>query len=493
MSKRFDVVYDDFTGGHFVGPSQANQPHNTWTGANVLCTADEGFLMPDGGWSRSAAVKSAVALSEPTPPIRAGSIFGDFGIIFAIDKEVFTVLAGVSTVRGAFANDVNGHASIGASGDAVSFGAVAVNQALTILIDGTWTTSTSATTGATFYGFWRWKEWLLHFDYNILYFSNPDSVVFPAGNFLTFYGSNIGALVSTNDQLLVLTSDGWFSVTGVLGETTNIRKMANIGSQYFSNILAGAEADSGVLFPAGEGEALRLLSGTQVYAAMHASGTVIDRIVNASDCVVATSDNHFWIWSNTHRRWRRSDAPTATEQGHLSIAYWPAEDGTVSSSVLSAVGHHNTTGSTYTVYGWDTPREPLQPVSTGGAFNSATVTLAEYQHNAPFKVNEILAEVDFGQPVVQTGERSLAVAAITNAITDLDQTFVHDTDGTVLPAQSSTITKVWGNATATKVGDRQMTRFGVSDGAASTYTAAPKLTLKGVKVRRVIMRCEEVG
>jgi len=41
----FQITYDDFSGGQYMGPRSNNLPKNTWTGENVTSTPD-GKLMP---------------------------------------------------------------------------------------------------------------------------------------------------------------------------------------------------------------------------------------------------------------------------------------------------------------------------------------------------------------------------------------------------------------------------------------------------------------
>jgi hypothetical protein len=137
--------------------------------------------------------------------------------------------------------------------------------------------------------------------------------------------------------------------------------------------------------------------------------------------------------------------------------------------------------------------EYLQPttISGGSTFNSATATLTNYIDRQPFKVNELLIEVDFGQPTTQTGIRSLTASVVTGSPADIDNTMQRDSNGNVISPTSTAFTKKWSNMTATKNGDREMVRFRPSD-TARAYSAAPQLTMQGIKVRRVIMRCEEL-
>ena len=99
--------------------------------------------------------------------------------------------------------------------------------------------------------------------------------------------------------------------------------------------------------------------------------------------------------------------------------------------------------------------------------------------------------MDFGQPTTQTGVRSLTAQVVTDGVVDLPQKFPTDSSSNVSRPASSAQRYEWKNATSTKVGHRQIIKFGLSDGQ-QTFSAAPKITLQGVKLRRVIMRCEEV-
>lgn len=483
MGKTFEVVYDDFTGGHFVGPSQANQPRNTWVGANIICTADEGFLMPDAGWTRSTANWAGASTTWPT--------LTDATLTFAVAGTAikFVNVVSEATLTGAIATaDLAAHVSDAYFPD---------NAANEMLYSG----GVDATPVRFNVGAWRWKEWYVGASTTVpyVYFTAPSATTWAAGDYIQLGtgGNRILTMVPQSDDLLVGTAEGWFSISGVLGETTVVRRISapamSVPSGAPSSMTGttgscSAITGQGVLHTSASGSPVRLLRGTQVVGAVHSpeftAAQFMTILPNDAHAVIQYGST-FWIWSDVHNRWRKSLAPTAAEAGVASVEYRCAAGGEGCPYIAATVVHAGTT-----VYFVRTPKEPLQPVETSGVFNTATVTLAEFSQNRPFKVVEVLAEVDFGQPATQAGVRSLTAQVVTNTVADTPSRFAREVNGDVTPWQTTAFSRKWDGATATKIGDREMVRFRTSDGPA-TYTAAPKVSLQGVKLRRLIMVCEE--
>jgi hypothetical protein len=512
---KFDVIYDDFTGGHFVGPSQANQPKNTYSGVGVIATADEGFLMADGGWTRSSAIGASGgnrSMGLYHYGYLGSGFIGttlEFGTFLTLGTNMFciteagAVSAAASLGFASVSPSLHSHLAMGGDGQVLAAGAGA---AIAVMNGGGGSVTGSFSQGPSitpYYGVWHWKTWMIALDPTVapnrLYFSDvfaadyQPATLWPTTNWVAVGDSDhqIEAIVTTKDEIILGTRAGWWSVSGVLGASTVVRRISKNGidhritSNAAPGLTAAESAVLGIVSATDPDKGLAALSGgvsTKVHhGPMGPSNAAVNAVVNIGSDLAVTAGTWVWHWSDKQRRWRVSLNPLNTG------TQIPVEDVTGYSSYLQVVGQ-----DAGQVYVYRALKEPVQPVSTAGAFDSATVTLAEFQGKDAFKVNEILVEVDFGQPAVQTGLRSLEVCAITNGIPDLSSTFPLAADGSPFLPQSTSFTKVWEDALATINGHREMVRFVVNDGAASTMTAAPKLTLKGVKVRRVIMRCEEV-
>ena len=494
MGRAFDVEWDDFTGGHFVGARSTGQPMNTWTGTGVICTADEGMLMPDGGW-RSYAAYSTTGVNT-TPLHSAWNLAGEVEFIYKSNLGLKMTSGGSITTYapGAF-SPANGHVC-----RAGSYVAIPSNAAASIRLSDSSTVTPPVTPSL---GVWFWKGWGLVPSGYKLYFSNPyDMSTWSASNYITIpdQGSTIISVVPLADEILVLTGDAWYSITGVLGQTTVVRRVSKIGANSGSGAYCAAELQGGILFASGTDRAARILAGTTVRQSVVLNDDITS-IVNAGDYLIAmNTEGPAWIYSEASRRWRCSPLPSHLSQGVDYGYYEGVENTSTYTPDLAITARRGLTSGLLTQTGkvYFQSKEPMEPVFTSGAFDSATATLAEYRAKDPFLVKKLLVEIDFGQPqsqqrayVSQDGQRSLTAKVATNARANLAPRFLRDSSGNVELMASAPLTETWNSASSTLRGDRVMLEFDVNDGAA-TYAAAPQLTMQGVKVRRVILKAEAV-
>jgi hypothetical protein len=295
-------------------------------------------------------------------------------------------------------------------------------------------------------------------------------------------------------------------LTGVPQRTATLRRLTRIGIGFPASITTpaatAAESRSGILFRSERGLFLNVLRGTQVdEIAAFPYGREAQMVVpSGTDIVVlapgatAADQAHLYIWSETQRRWRHKPLPLpATIGGAIQADWWPVTDFDARSDFLRVISNSTQgAGLNHLIYDWQAPREPVEPTATAAGFDSATVTLAEVSRQTEFRVHELIVDIDYGQPATQTAPRGIAAWVNTDAHPDLDQTYATDDDDNAAKIASSARSKLITTATNTRRGHRQTIRFGTNDGAPSTFNAAPVLAMTGVKVRRVIMRCEEV-
>lgn len=495
MGKRFDVVYDDFTGGHYVGPQSARQPRDTWTGDNVVCTSDEGMLMACGGWGKSDLVVSSFANSSAPLYLYNGT---NAGVTFSVGTSVYRVASSgitVTTVAAGtlgFTPSADSHPAL-TDVNGTMYGATTATTAHVNHATGAITTS--ATNTAVRQGVWKWKNWLLHLSSTYLdriYFSDPSALTWGAATNYIDIGdvdTVIEALVTTADELLVGTRQGWWSVTGVLGETTTVRKLTKVGLTHATAASvpgAAAESESLGIISSIAGRYSRLASTSgRLTTAIH-SGLVPDDvaydspfIVNAGPYLLVAAWDRLWVWSELARNWRVVVNPYTTDQV-------PVEDAFSSSDYLWVLGREGGDD----VYVNRTLKDPIEPVQNGASFDSATVTLAPYHGTAEFRVHSLIVEVDYGFPAARTAPRSVSASVAVTPPADLDVPFTSDSAERAVPLASTTFTQSLGSSPDSRRGHRRTVTFAVND-AGHTYTATPQITMTGVKVRRVIMRCEE--
>lgn len=527
MGRKFDVEYADFSGGHFVGAYDVAQPMNTFTGANVAVTADQGFLMPDQGWRPLKFSNDGTTFGSPFVDLFGECVVSSV-VSFGVERLYRGRPAGVSQTSTFSATNVFSQGQRQSPVvDGYEYASIYAGRLHQRNFGGTLTRDIALPFGNA-EGVWQWGVFTLsvHSTQPILYWSNAGDIsTWAATNFLRLgqSWSSIKAVVPTAEVLYVATTEGWYAVTGVLGETTSVRKVSVLGisnadgvpsSLYTSTLYHTAvHTPAGILFMAGQ-RGVRVNQGSNIVDfARFPSAPQITNMVSAGDHVVVTTGNpqQVWIWSYTRRTWRMSTLPNAAQYGYLDwTRVIPAfDEGNASKYMyLAATGRKSVTVGDSDLVMLLQLKEPTNPSTLNDSFVQGVADLAGFEARQPFRVSELLVEVDFGSTVLSevapiyvgdppvatalnNAPRSLGAQIVTGPVADIDATLARDSAGSPTFPTSSLLTKTWANLGTTIAGDREMVRFRPSDAGAS-FTASPRLTMRGVKVRRVIMRCEEV-
>lgn len=508
MGRKFDVVYDDFTGGHFVGPNAMAQPANTWTGYNVTVTPDEGMLMPAGGWVRSDAITTSSNQRSAAIHVAAdtGGGMADLGVAFSVGTTTYigTAITGIVSWGSALSSTPGegSRVTYDSSVDAFVFGS---SSASTVMrktrVSGAVTTITPSGTGNTFYGVWAWKDWYLYLGFdepNKLYFSAPaDLTSWPALNFIqvgSAGGPPIEAIVPRADDILVGTREAWWQISGVLGQTTTVRRITPNGPSpgdlsFTPPAFSAVESSVGIMHPSASPKQLHVLNGSLSVPAIAGfpEADPIERIVAFGQYAIGVTTGHkVWVWSDLARRWRALDPGVEFTIGNVD----PVASESGFGSYIHIIGREFGGGvSTTYMYAALTDPTDLPTDETVTTFSEATVTLSARNSNAPFRVLETFVEYDFGGP--SSIPRSAGVSVVTAPIHDMAFSPELDADGSVAPNSGHVHETNWATPTGTKRGHRVMVRYPMAD-TAPTFSAAPRIRMKGVKVRRVIMKCEDV-
>ena len=485
MGREFTVEYDDFTGGHFVGDNDMKQPFNTWTGENICCTADEGFLMPDGGWTESSLVFQRAGAPVLVHPVRAA----DSDSTFVIESQTVykvTAAGAVSTFTalGTSPGTLSHACHIQISGSPLLIlgkggSILSMNAAGTLTTTGFF----MAPVGAA--GFWQWKNWLLTIYDSYIAWTDADALTSTSTNYLLIpsYGDII-TLIPTSDVLYALTSDGWWAVTGVLGETTQLRRITKFGgASTTTNPVAAAEVSTGIAHASISGSQVRILNGGIVspFAVIKNPATSTAVVQGGDTIMVTNAAREVYIWSESRRQWRVS-APIL---GHGAYALYPVEDHSAATTTVAALGIVQYSAGNFRGYVYTHPKEITQPLLTGGGFDTATVQLADYMRSKEFRVKEMLVEVDKGTVTGATSAaRAVGACVLTYPIVGVAD------GGNSGQNSGSTVQEVAFTPDDSDAGDREMVRFRVND-AGPTFSAKPVLNLRGVKLRRVILVCED--
>jgi hypothetical protein len=529
---QFRVEWEDFSGGFFVGPNDADQPRNTWTGTGMTVSADQSMLMPAGAVtfvnpSGTEAVDGSYFQQFGGPIACSGFLNGN-GVVSQIVVWVRSGATGSSPDYDLFSyatngTDTAGSTLAGTSGDyyfptgrpvalpdptASTYNSVAAYYPMARNIAGAFTyfirrwnldtlTSTNFSIPIRLHVIDRWKEWIVGSKYetNRMHFSAAgDPTTWGTDDWVAIGDdSPITAIVPMANQIWIGKQQGWFIVTGVLGESTTVRPMdSKLGPSSF-----GAEAtDQGIMFArSDQGVSLVAQRGMKSSVANHvapASRTIeYQNPVDVSAGVIiagggpqsfaATSlsppTESLYAWVYARGRWSKIALPTpssfaqfmwAKDYTHIQVgeeyAWLVMHDGSGGASNLPAEIYRHQLNLT------DPP-----------ASVSATATLSEWRRqnsgSGPlwFTVVEAIAEIE----VPPTTAGSYSLGCVMRGVPDRTDT------GTSYPTSPETV--------SFSSGSRRLVTVRTSVGSSLGNGVEPVVTLTGCKLRRLTLVCADSG
>lgn len=521
----FAITYEDFTGGHYMGNRDTAQPANTWTGTNTV-------LDPRGNLIGSTAVQLPT-LTGPTPG--AGDTFSIDGVFSCPDYIVlftthFSNSASTTTSRVYHYNISNTVWSSATTLTGNPKGFIAPEQssdkARFYYVDGSGNirlveftfgstpsfslSLVTATTNVTT-SLYKYKYRLLGLGLtgtirNRLYYSDPTLTTWSATDYYEFPGLITNLATRTND-FVVTTTTGIYSVTGVLGESINIQEIYTFGelSQGMSNPITYGrdfvylndylDSMNGKIF-AGLGVSKSLIGTLD----LDAEPPLNIGLINPGLIAVASENGYVYV-SDSENRWARfeleswvaTDLPTGSPGGGgtigtsaITLANLPGNmyfaepaikpyQTDLTDTVAYLARSANTNVKLYAAA--HTRRAPAVPNGRDIlVVDTASVVLAEYWHQKPMVVREIIVEAEY---VEATTDASLAVNIIPTGAVDINTT--------VAPGMTSSTITAPTEATA---GSTIIQRFRANN-AGRAYGFKPKLTHKGVRIKRVICVCED--
>lgn len=454
--RKFDIEYDDFSGGLWTGGRKNGQPKNTWEGADLIAEPSTGYLVPTGGWT---------AHTNTTYPdgVIADSFYG-----WASD------LAGEQVTH--FLWDVAGPGSV------TDIPATGYNPAAGVLFDGRYcapdfsqsklivaapgdVSATIVNTPDNLFSLTVYESWLLGVAAtatNRIHYCAPyDVTSWPAANYYDIgsVADIINFMCVHAGALYIATNSGWFVASGIPGETFSVRRMNEHGTPLNG---AAVSADLRILYTAPARALLFELAGAVNAPACFASDTAgTPRRIGS---IVATpSADGIYCYDILARNWFLMSPAN-------SLASLLAMPGTEGRYALAT-------------YDGDLFHREMLPADTGyasSAYVESTAVLAEYAAKHPFIVQDVIAEVELDSNS-STATRSIKVQIATQGHPDL-------AIATASAAATSEQTATWAVA---GTGQVAVVRLSPND-CLHTYLAQPRVKLKGVKLRRLILRCAEV-
>jgi len=531
----FQVTYDDFSGGHYMGDRSTELPKNTWKGDNVILSV-RGDLVPTG-------VKEMKEFAAPTP---ASGTWNYAQVKSAFAFNVIYGVAFVSYYGTAVSGTVIQIVDTSTSGTPTTF-----SYTITGRVDGTVTFDNVRTGSSTdkFFtyinavnGDVRQWSWVTATDSlvvaNPFSTNNPVNLVQVGARLVTWFNQSLyysgasdaatwstatqyydfpdvitGVFPRSND-FIVTTVGAVYSVTGVLGESINIQPI--IPNDNARGGFRKAVIDNRVVYLLDEGTSAPGLPDGVIYALNGADiqqAAYLDQndllqglqYRNSAESFVLGmgQNNNLICWSRQGTAWARAANNTwsrftytakemdATKFLQAAVCVPIAYKDTVPQNEYFTVVY---TGSDEKVYFVRYIHNHGFPNSDDFDFDdtvasttpaSGTVDLSEYWHSKPCVVKEIMVEAvfDTSASLDLTGNATIEPFVKPTGIVDIGP---NDTNSFVSSTQ--TITQAISSISADN--SVALYRFKVNN-AGRSYGFYPRLTFQGCRIRRVICVCED--
>lgn len=508
----FQIVYDDFSGGQYMGPRPADQPKNTWHGLDVLATPT-GELIPGG--TRLAAQHS---VAESGGTILDHWIFEQYGYVFvsftAASKMIrydhsngtlFPVGTTSWTLLGTpIGNDV-AYSSVTNRFYYPSFVALGTTQFYRISPTGTSNTTMTGSVDRTINGVKSYKLRLVAWGGNRIYYtgawSGADFGSWSSANYYEF-DSLVLQVYPRTDDLLVICEQGVYSLTGVLGSGVTIQLLS-----------PGPNVSPGMAYGEVVNRSLFYLDAAGTVTLGTLDGRLYQHLGARSSAVGVFQQGDYGYTTNGYVTYEPGRVGALANGRVLAqfkngYAYFESSPGVFSRSRVHSLDLARTTANQYKPpkIGPNAPNEyttlavrnsaisgqiavyrtftnipeptyldanfSYSTSSTTTVLPTGTVELAEYWHQKPFTVKEMFIEYSvntsgqisaYVEPtgVVDVGPTNLS-GSVSNTATDTGQT-----------AGSYRMFRYWPNS------------------ASKGFGMKPILTLTNCTVKRVIVNCED--
>ena len=509
----FQITYDDFSGGQYMGPRSTNWPKNTWSGENVISLSD-GRLMPTG--AMTAGTYSPAVSTEAT-------------IIDLINKgnEAFAFanwkVLSVDTPKMVYFNAVNTGSTFPITGTAVTLPAVPAGKVayensnflapFFYFIDTTGTirrtsaltpfaTTTVSTVllGSTITDIKVWGSRLVAYGgySQTLYYSDTDKTTWNlTPNFYSF-PSGIIEVIPRAQDLLVICVEGVYSLTGVLGSSItnqNVSGQTATMEGMTDSTLTGRkvnffdQANVGTLdghIYAMEGTYIQPIAtmltddmiAAQNFGYQQATiGTIVgDRLVALLKTGVCYVEKIPGTWARFNflsgtRNSNRDQHKVGRTTGSALNEYFVV--GSIDSSTTAFTLKldrfiHNVNGLTNK----DASFRYLTTSAVGSSVPTGTVTLPEYFHTKPFTVKEMFVEYE-----------STTTSVVTASI-------IPTGNIDVLAANISSMTSS-GASNITQTAAATVAERFLPNNANKAFGIKPQLSITSAIVKRVILNCED--
>ena len=511
----FQITYDDFSGGQYMGNKSTNLPKNQWQGNNVVALPS-GQIMAVGQ-------ETVSTITKPTSAVQ--TYIQDFHLIGA-DSYLFTSSDGVTTSRMIKTATVSNGTlfpitSTSTTLTAIIDGKVAFNPAASSLAfyyigsgagpgggtvysvtyTGTNAVVSTALAGLLLTDMVMYGYRLLAYGGNTkrLYYSDTTLTTWSTANYYEFSGNILNVVPRTND-LLVICDTGVFSLVGVLGSSitsqlivpsTNVPEgmrdatAVNRNIYYLDQQLTGAIDGRVYRLTGSTAQPIATLNYIDVNIAQAESGIEAMRVSTLNDGKLCVMDKVGTAYVETiPGTWARlnNDARVSVTR-FLKRQHQVARPGPGSLNEYFLIAYVQATTQTIYIYRYiynvtdftDNDRDftNIGVPSTSLQAPTGTVTLSEYWHSKPFTVKEVLVEYysySYGSQV--------SAQIVPSGMIDVIPANVDSMVSTSIPNEQlssvNTVTQRFRPNNANK-------GMGIK----------PKITIYMASVKRVILNCED--
>lgn len=508
----FQVVYDDFSGGQYMGFRPANQPKNTWTGTDVIANAN-GELIPTGTrlvgtWTQPSTAIGI--LKEHFYENVNGYFFTDAkrfvkyvhnnGTAFPVTFTAYTA-SGTGSLSSATYSELHTRfyylLANGTGGSVYNMTKTGTSTLFYTIPSGQFPDKIIA-----------YKQRLLYFGKNRMYYSGvwdgTQYGAFTTGQYYEF-DSNIITMFPRTDDLLVICEDGTYSLTGVLGSGVTIQTLTP-GDNVSAGMRNGAIINRN-LFYLDESNSNGSIDG-RLY-----------RMVGASIQHVASFDYGDYDFQANGFNIAEPGKVIALPNGRLAVqfrsgySYFESTPGVFAKSKVFTIVEDATSRLTRDYYAQAksmsgapdeymltavlNPQSSVTPISVYRTYTNVpgptrldanfnystnstctvnptgTVELSEYFHNKPFTVKEVFIEY-----AISDTTSTVSCNIIPTGVIDVPV-------GTLASVVSATSTET--NATS---GGYRMYRYWPNN-ASKGFGVKPQLTITNTFIKRVILNCED--
>lgn len=539
----FQIVYDDFSGGQYMGPRSTNQPKNTWIGDGVLVNA-KGELIPTGSllaatYQGPSTANLGILVDHwvGNMDVRAKRFgfafvrFDDFSIgpPALFENKQSSIIKYQLSDGTAFPTTPTVYPITGGE---LSTGDVAFSSYTSSFYFARYTMSGTSRTGyqivqfdintgafttnATF-ALTDPVEHIENYKYRLvghspsnrkLYYSGTDKTTWNAATQYYEFDSGIYRVEPRSDDLLVFTFDGVYSVTGVLGASVNIQQIIPANNMY-EGMWGGTSVNRSFYFmdelftgPI-DGRAYRLIGATVQQVASFQEGDYGSQPNGNFTCEdgrpgaiaggkLAFAFKRGWMYAengpNVYTRIRVCDPVYRSEhvrQYQIALPAYLAPTEYVSYGVMEydPITLRPTFNAYRAIHNVDHPTK-LDAVFSAGPIDGYTPAgTPSINATGTVQLPEYWHQKPFTVKEVFIEYKNLASASISIKV---EPTGIVDApDSSVSLSDSVTITQTTANA-----GDFVMYRYHLNN-ASKGFGAKPIITMTNTAIKRVVINCED--